>query len=129
MQSPSKLERFKVSKEELTKLGEEFNSEALPLLKNLFNTSYWILLHKKFTKKIIKQTFFEAIENCNVTKNEADWQSWIFRIWMREILDFYVQKENDNQTIFDFIDNAELDSKDVVSITNSNKIKSGIWRN
>ena len=126
MQSHSKLERFKVSKEELTKLGEEFNSEALSLVKNLYNTSYWILLNKKSTKKIIKQTFFEAIENCNVTKASADWQSWIFRIWMREILDFYSKKEDDTQTIFDFIDYAEFDSKDIVSIINSNKIESSI---
>ena len=126
MQSHSKLERFKVSKEELTKLGEEFNSEALSLVKNLYNTSYWILPNKKSTKKIIKQTFFEAIENCNVTKASADWQSWIFRIWMREILDFYSKKEDDTQTIFDFIDYAELDSKDIVSIINSNKIESSI---
>jgi len=126
MISHSKLDRFKVSKEELTKLGEEFNSEALPLLINLYQTSFWILLNKKSTKKIIKQTFFEAIENCNVTKNQADWQSWIFRIWIREILDFYAQKENDIQTIFDFIDHAELDTKDADSITNSSKMKSGI---
>jgi len=123
MLSPSKLERFKVSKEELTKLGEEFNSEALLLLKNLYQTSFWILLNKKSTKKIIKQTFFEAIENCNVTKNQADWQIWISRIWMREILDFYAQKENDTQTIFDFIDHAELDPKDVHFIVSSNKIR------
>jgi DNA-directed RNA polymerase specialized sigma24 family protein len=84
------------------------------------------LLNKKSTKKIIKQTFFESIENCNVTKNHADWQSWIFRIWMREILDFYAQKENDTKTIFDFIDHTELDSKEIDYITNSNKIKSGI---
>lgn len=126
MLSPSKLDRFKVSKEELSKLGEEFNSEALPLLKELYQTSFWILLNKKSTKKIIKQTFFESIENCNVTKNHADWQSWIFRIWMREILDFYAQKENDTKTIFDFIDHTELDSKEIDYITNSNKIKSGI---
>jgi DNA-directed RNA polymerase specialized sigma24 family protein len=126
MLSPSKLDRFKVSKEELSKLGEEFNSEALLLLKDLYQTSFWILLNKKSTKKIIKQTFFESIENCNVTKNHADWQSWIFRIWMREILDFYAQKENDTKTIFDFIDHTELDSKEIDYITNSNKIKSGI---
>jgi len=126
MLSPSKLDRFKVSKEELSKLGEEFNSEALPLLKDLYQTSFWILLNKKSTKKIIKQTFFESTENCNVTKNHADWQSWIFRIWMREILDFYAQKENDTKTIFDFIDHTELDSKEIDYITNSNKIKSGI---
>lgn len=126
MQSHSKLERFKVSKEELTKLGEEFNSEALSLVKNLYNTSYWILPNKKSTKKIIKQTFFEAIENCNVTKATADWQSWIFRIWMREILDFYSKKEDDTQTIFDFIDYVELDSKDIISIINSSKIESNI---
>lgn len=126
MLTPSTLDRFKVSKEELTKLGEEFNSEALPVIKNLYNTSFWILLEKKSTKKIIKQTFFEAIENCNVTKSSSDWQNWILRIWVREILDFYSKKEDDTQTIFDFIDHTELDSKDVVSITNSNKTKSGI---
>jgi RNA polymerase sigma-70 factor (ECF subfamily) len=126
MLSHSKLDRFKVSKEELTKLGEEFNSEALPLIKNIYNTSFWILLKKKSTKKIIKQMFFEAIENCNVTKASSDWQSWIYRIWMREIHDFYSKKEDDTQTIFDFIDHTEVDSKDVLSITNSNKIKSGI---
>lgn len=126
MYSHSKLERFKVSKEELTKLGEEFNTETLPLLINLYKTTFWILLNKKVTQKIIKQTFFEAIENCNVTKNQADWKSWIYRIWMREILDFYSTRENDTQTIFDFIDHAELNSKDVVTIINSNKIKFGI---
>ncbi|HEY6437979.1 MAG TPA: RNA polymerase sigma factor [Ignavibacteriaceae bacterium] len=123
MNSHSKLERFKVSKEELTKLGAEFNSEALPLLDNLYNTSFWILLSKKVTQKIIKQTFIEAIENCNVTKNQVDWESWIYRIWMREILDFYTSRENDTQTIFDFIDHAEFDSKEVVSSTDSTKIK------
>jgi len=126
MQSPSTLDRFKVSKEELTILGEEFNSEALPHIKNLYNTSFWILLKKKSTKKIIKQTFFEAIENCNVTKASSDWQSWILRIWVREILDFYSKKEDDTQTIFDFIDHTELDLKDVVSITNSVQFNSGI---
>ncbi|MDH3267899.1 MAG: RNA polymerase sigma factor [Ignavibacteria bacterium] len=126
MQSPSTLDRFKVSKEELTKLGFEFNSEALPLIKKLYNTSFWILLNNKFAKKIVIQTFIEAIENCNVTKNSAEWQSWIFRIWIREILDFYSRRENDTQTIFYFIDHAELDSKDVVSITKLNKINLGM---
>jgi len=101
-------DRFKTSKEELTKLGSEFNSEALPLLDKLYNTSFWILLNKKAANKIIRQTFFEAIENCDITKNYADWQSWIQRIWMREILDYYSSKENDTQTVFDFIDHTEV---------------------
>jgi RNA polymerase sigma-70 factor (ECF subfamily) len=126
MFSHSKLERFKVSREELKKLGEEFNSEALPLLKNLYRTSYWILLDKKVTQKIIKQTFFEAIEYCNVTKNQSDWGSWIYRIWMREIFDFYSSRENDSQTIFDFIDHAKFDSKDDAFNSDSAKIKLGI---
>jgi len=124
MLSHSTLDRFKVSKEELTKLGEEFNSEAMPILKNLYNTSFWILLNNKFAEKIIKQTFLETIENCNVTKNSAKWDDWIFRIWMREILDFYSKKENDTQTIFDFIDHAEIIFNELASFTNSNKIKS-----
>ena len=86
--SPQSLrERFNTSKEELAKLGLEFNSEALPLLEKLYNTSFWILLNKGAAKKIIKQTFYEAIENCDITKNYADWESWVHRIWMREILE------------------------------------------
>ena len=101
-------ERFNTSKEELARLGLEFNSEALPLLEKLYSTSFWILLNKRATKKLIKQTFFEAIENCDITKNYADWNSWIHRIWMREIHEFYSDKENDKQTVFDFIDHTEV---------------------
>ena len=129
MYSHSKLERFRVSKEELTKLGNEFNSEAMPMLEPLHNTTFWILLNKKFTKKIIKQSFFEAIENCNVTKNQADWPSWILRIWMREILDYYVKRENDVQTIFDFIDNTEVDSKQITAFLTPDELKSGLTEN
>lgn len=112
--SPQSLkERFNTSKEELAKLGLEFNSEALPLLDKLYNTSFWILLKKKAAKKIIKQTFYEAIENCDITKNYADWNSWVHRIWMREIHEFYSDKENDKQTVFDFIDHAKVSLKDV----------------
>lgn len=108
MSTQSLRERFNTSKEELAKLGLEFNSEALPILEILYNTSFWILLNKRAVKKIVKQTFFEAIENCDITKNYADWNSWIHRIWMREILEFYSEKENDKQTVFDFIDHAEV---------------------
>jgi RNA polymerase sigma-70 factor, ECF subfamily len=118
--SPQSIkERFNTSKEELAKLGIEFNSEALPLLDKLYNTSFWILLNKRAAKKIIKQTFYEAIENCDITKNYADWNSWIHRIWMREILEFYSDKENDKQTIFDFIDHAEVNLKAVEDFFNS----------
>jgi RNA polymerase sigma-70 factor, ECF subfamily len=108
MTSQSLRERFNTSKEELARLGLEFNSEALPLLEKLYITSVWILLNKRAAKKIIMQTFSEAIENCDITKNYADWNSWIHRIWMREILEFYSNRENDKQTSFDFIDHAEV---------------------
>jgi len=116
MPSHSNLERFRVTKEELTKLGLEFEAEAFPLAEKLYRTTFWITLNKKSSKKIIKQTFIEAIEDCNVTKNEADWQSWIHRIWMREILDFYVKRENDIQTKLDFIDWTEVGDDEVSSI-------------
>lgn len=118
--SPQSLrERFNTSKEELARLGLEFNSEALPLLEKLYNTTYWILLNKRAAKKIIKQTFYEAIENCDITKNYADWNSWMHRIWMREILEFYSDKENDKQTVFDFIDHAEVNLNAVEDYFNS----------
>lgn len=106
-------ERFKSSKEELEKLGREFGSEALPLLSDLNKTTHWILLNKSAANKVIKQVFFEAIEDCNITKNYSDWQSWIRRIWMREIVDFYSKKENEMNTVFDFIDHTEVTSNEV----------------
>jgi RNA polymerase sigma-70 factor, ECF subfamily len=119
MTPQSLRERFNTSKEELAKLGSEFNSEALPLLDKLYNTSFWILLNKRAAKKIIKQTFYEVIENCDITKNSADWNSWIHRIWMREILEYYTSKENDKQTVFDFIDHAEVNINAVENFFNS----------
>lgn len=101
-------ERFITSKETLKKLGLEFNSEALPLIKKLYDASFWILLNKKSAKKITMQTFFEAIKNCDITKNYSDWNNWIHRIWVREILEYYSNKENDTKTVFDFIDYAVL---------------------
>lgn len=119
MSHQSLRERFNTSKEELAKLGSEFNSEALPLLDKLYNTSFWILLNKRAAKKIIRQTFYEAIENCDITKNYADWYSWIHRIWMREIHEFYSERENDKQTVFDFIDHTKVDINDVEEFFNS----------
>jgi DNA-directed RNA polymerase specialized sigma24 family protein len=101
--------RFNTTKEELKRLGAEFSSQALPCLENLYNCTYWILLNKESTDKIIKQVFFEAIEDCDITKNDADWPSWIQRIWIREILEFYEDKENDRNTDFSFIENFEPD--------------------
>ena len=117
MFSPAKLDRFIVSKEELEKLRTGFYTEALPLLENLYKMTYWIVLKKKFTNKIIKQVFFETIEYCNVTKNQADWQSWICRIWIREINEFYEKRENDIRTNFEFIDYAEISSYDNFSLS------------
>jgi DNA-directed RNA polymerase specialized sigma24 family protein len=120
MFSPSILERFKVSKEELEKLGSEFFSEALPILEKLYNTTYWIILNKKSARKITKQTFSESIDYCNVTKNEADWKSWIYRIWMREIFSFFSYFENDKNTNFEFIDYANIDSSNADFIRDEN---------
>jgi len=110
MFSPSKLDRFKISKEELENLRRGFYLEALPMLEKLYKTTYWIILEKKISNNIINQVFSEGIEYCNVTKNQADWQSWIYRIWIREINEFYEKRENDIQTNFEFIDDAEIPS-------------------
>lgn len=116
--------RFNTTKEELTRLGSEFKSEALPQLDKLFISSFWILLDKKGTKKVIKQTYSEAIEYCDKTKAGADWWGWIHRIWMREIRDIYTPKENDIQTIFDFIDFVEVNLAEVKTFFNTDKFDS-----
>ncbi len=119
MRSKYLKNRFNTSKEELKRLGNEFTSEALPVLENLYEASFWILLDKKSTEKIIKQVFTEAIEDCDITKNEADWQSWIYRIWIREILEFYSEKENDKNTEFSFIDDFKTEISAIQALINS----------
>jgi DNA-directed RNA polymerase specialized sigma24 family protein len=106
-------ERFNTSKEELAKLGSEFQAEALPLLELLYKITISIVQNKRATKKIIKQIYFEAIHYCDITKNYADWWGWIHRIWMREIHDYYSTKENDIPTVFDFIDFTEVDLEEI----------------
>jgi len=122
----SALKRFNTSKEELSKLGSEFASEALPLLEQLYRTTFSIVQSKRVSKKIIKQIYSEAIEYCDKTKNYADWGGWIHRIWMREIIDYYSTRENDIQTVFDFIDFTETDLVDVKDFFNSEKSEPGI---
>ena len=123
MIKPSKLEKFKPSQKELEKLGNEFFSEALPLLNAIYSASLLIFMDDKAAAKIIKQIYFEAIEYCHVTKNEADWQSWIFRIWMRDIYDYFAQRENDIKTNFEFIDYAKLETNDGWSVDDLNQLK------
>lgn len=122
-------ERFNTSKEELAKLGSEFQAEALPLLEPLYMITYSIVQNKRVTKKIIKQIYFEAINYCDITKNYADWWGWIYRIWMREIHDYYSDKENDIQTVFDFIDLTEVDLEEVKNLFKSDKSESRNDRN
>lgn len=126
MRSKYLKNRFNTSKEELQKLGNEFTIEALPLSDRLYNLTYWILMDRKSTKKIILQVFSEAIEDCDITKNEADWQSWIQRIWMREILEYYSKKENDKNTDFSFIENFEADFIEVQNLLNAESISKKI---
>lgn len=108
MLSKTLKQKFKPGKEELTRLGAEFNSEVIPIIENLHRTTYWILIDNRQTRNLIKKVFFEAMENCYVTKNTADWKSWVYRIWIREILDYYSEKENDIKTNFEFIDTTEI---------------------
>ena len=125
MRSKYLKNRFNTSKEELQRLGNEFTHNALSLLDKLYNLTFWILLDIKSTEKIIQQVFKEAIEDCDITKNEADWQSWIERIWMREILEYYSEKENDRNTDFSFIENfdADIDTAQTVLSSDSTSKK------
>ena len=121
MIAPSKLKKFKPDKKDLERLSNEFFSEALPLLEKIYNSSCWIFMDEKSAFKISKQAFSEAVEYCNVTKNEADWQSWIYRIWMREINDYFAQRENDIKTNFEFIDYANIELNESAIIFDESK--------
>ncbi len=61
----------------------------------------------------MKDTFLLAIEYCDKTKNDADWNSWIHRILLRNISDFFSSVESDINTQFDFIDLMQTDLNEV----------------
>jgi len=123
MITPSKLKKFKPNQKELEKLSNEFFSEALPLLDKIHNASCLIFMDDKAAAKISRQIFFEAIEYCHVTKNEADWQSWLYRILMREINDYFALRENDIKTNFEFIDYAKVELNEGWSVDDVNQLK------
>lgn len=115
--------RFNTTREQLAVLGSQFSSAAFPLLKKFYLVSFWIVLSKRLAKKLVKGTFKLAIDYCDKTKNNADWSSWIHRIWMRLIIDYYAIRENDINTNFDFIDHAQINQDEInrlSELTNSN---------
>ena len=118
------MKQFYTSREELKKLGEEFKSQAFPLVDDIYNLAFWLVLKKRIAKKIVWISYKNAIYYCDKTKAETDWRTWIHRIFFKLIFDYYEENEDKDDIDIESIDGWNSGSKLIYSITqnNSNQI-------
>jgi RNA polymerase sigma-70 factor (ECF subfamily) len=91
------MKQFNTTKEDLQNLGSEFESQALPLIEDLYNLAFWLVLKKRIAKKIVRTTYEKAIYYCDKTKAGTDWEIWMHRILFKRIFDYYneIDEQND----------------------------------
>ncbi len=118
------MKQFITSREELRKLGEEFKTQAFTLIDDFYNLSFWLVLKKHTAKKIVWNTYKNAIYYCDKTKDETDWRTWIHRIFFKLIFDYFNKKEDVDDYDFELIDSWNTGSKLIYRLkeNNSNRI-------
>ena len=114
------MEQFNTTKEELQKLGQEFKSQAFNLIDDLFNLAYWLVLKKRSAKKIVWITFKKAIYYCDKTKTDTDWGTWMHRIFLNRIFDYYNGDKKTDTFEFELIDRWSTGSNLISRITENN---------
>ncbi len=97
--------QFNTTKEELQKLGREFKFLAFPLIDDLFNLAFWLVIKKRYAKKVLRITYKKAIYYCDKTKADTDWQKWMHRIFFNRIFDHFDEHSGAEEFDFELIDN------------------------
>jgi RNA polymerase sigma factor (sigma-70 family) len=117
------MKQFNTSNEELKKIGQEFNSRALTLTDDIYNLSFWLVLKERIAKKIVWITYKKAIYYCDKTRADSDWHTWLHRIFMNRIFDYYNEKKEADNINFKSIDRWNADSNLITRIKEENSIQ------
>ena len=88
---------------------KELKSDALPLMDWLYNFAFYSAADKSSANKLIKRTYFKALEYFDKTRGGADYKTWMLRVLLNRIYEFY-SKERE-------IQKNELDNEDLFFLT------------
>ena len=88
---------------------KELETDALPLMDWFYNFAFYSAADKSSAKKLIKRTYFKALEYFDKTRGGADYKTWMLRVLLNRIYEFY-SKERE-------IQKNELDSENLFFVT------------
>ena len=117
----SDAEQKDFSKEELAKLREEFNKEAMPHMKLLHNYAYRMTNNQLDADDLVQETYLRAFRFFHKFERGTNCKAWLFRIMKNLYINNYrkAQKEpgkvdyEEVENFFDSIRSEKIDSNDL----------------
>lgn len=117
----SEADQNNLSKEELEKLREEFNKEAMPHMKLLHNYAYRMTNNQLDADDLVQETYLRAFRFFHKFERGTNCKAWLFRIMKNLYINNYrkAQKEpgkvdyEEVENFFDSIRSEKIDSNDL----------------
>lgn len=117
----SDADQNNLSKEELEKLREEFNKEAMPHIKLLHNYAYRMTNNQLDADDLVQETYLRAFRFFHKFERGTNCKAWLFRIMKNLYINNYrkAQKEpgkvdyEEVENFFDSIRSEKIDSNDL----------------
>ncbi len=117
----SEADQNTLSKEELEKLREEFNKEAMPHMKLLHNYAYRMTNNQLDADDLVQETYLRAFRFFHKFERGTNCKAWLFRIMKNLYINNYrkAQKEpgkvdyDEVENFFDSIRSDKIDSNDL----------------
>lgn len=117
----SEADQNNLSKEELEKLKEEFNKEAMPHMKLLHNYAYRMTNNQLDADDLVQETYLRAFRFFHKFERGTNCKAWLFRIMKNLYINNYrkAQKEpgkvdyQEVENFFDSIRSEKIDSNDL----------------
>lgn len=117
----SETDQNNLSKEELDKLREEFNKEAMPHMKLLHNYAYRMTNNQLDADDLVQETYLRAFRFFHKFERGTNCKAWLFRIMKNLYINNYrkAQKEpgkvdyEEVENFFDSIRSEKIDSNDL----------------
>lgn len=117
----SEADQNNLSKEELQKLREEFNKEAMPHMKLLHNYAYRMTNNQLDADDLVQETYLRAFRFFHKFERGTNCKAWLFRIMKNLYINNYrkAQKEpgkvdyEEVENFFDSIRSEKIDSNDL----------------
>jgi RNA polymerase sigma-70 factor (ECF subfamily) len=79
----------------------EIQTEALPLMDWFYNFAFYLTCSRRSAKKITRRTYKKVLEYYDKTRGGADYKSWMIRIILNRVYEFYEKKREQEKLEID----------------------------